>query len=231
MPLDVSRVMAVCFDVDGTLRNTDDNLVRQVTGLLRPFGFLYKDRDLTSLSRRLVMAVENPGNYLHTLSDRLHIDGLLNTLENQLYKRGYFTSTANYQMIPGVYEMLDQLSAHYPLAVVSARGEWKTMAFLDKFDLTRFFSAIATSQTCQYTKPSADPILWAASRMGIDPEACLMVGDTKVDIIAGRAANAQTVGVLCGFGERDELLRAGADLILPLTVELTGMLLADLLTE
>ncbi len=231
MPVDVSRIMAVCFDVDGTLRNTDDNLVRQVTGLLQPFAFLFKNRDLTSISRRLVMAVENPGNYLHSLSDRLHLDGLLNALENQLYQRGYFTSTDSYQMIPGIDDMLNQLSAYYPLSIVTARGEWKTMAFLDKFNLTRFFSAIATSQTCRYTKPSPDPILWAANQMGVDPDACLMVGDTKVDIVAGRAANAQTVGVLCGFGERDELLRAGADLILPQTGDLTGLLLADPLTK
>ena len=39
-------------------------------------------------------------------------------------------------------------------------------------------------------------------------------GDTTVDVIAARAAGAQTVGVLSGFGEEDELRQAGADLIL-----------------
>ena len=38
-----------------------------------------------------------------------------------------------------------------------------------------------------------------------------MVGDTVVDIQAGKAAGAQTVGVLCGFGTQRELERAGAD--------------------
>ncbi len=230
MPLDITRIKAVCFDVDGTLRDTDDSLVRQIASLLRKFSFLFKNRDLTITSRRLVMAMENPGNYLHSLSDRLHLDGMLNAVENQLYQRGYFTNTENYQMIPGTYTMLDQLSAHYPLAIVTARGEWKTMTFLDKFELTQFFSAIATSQACRYTKPSPDPILWAANQMGVDPEACLMVGDTTVDIVAGKASNAQTVGVLCGFGEQEELLRAGADLVLPFTGELTGRLLSNPLT-
>jgi len=55
-----------------------------------------------------------------------------------------------------------------------------------------------------------------------------MVGDTTVDIRAGVAAGAQTVGVLCGFGERGELERAGADLILESTTELADVLLADL---
>ncbi len=52
-----------------------------------------------------------------------------------------------------------------------------------------------------------------------------MIGDTTVDIRAGKAAGAQTVGVLCGFGERAELERQGADLILKNTSELADVLL------
>ena len=36
--------------------------------------------------------------------------------------------------------------------------------------------------------------------MGVAPRDCLMIGDTTIDIRTGRAAGAQTVGVLCGFG-------------------------------
>jgi phosphoglycolate phosphatase len=52
-----------------------------------------------------------------------------------------------------------------------------------------------------------------------------MVGDTTVDIRAGVAAGAQTVGVLCGFGQRHELERAGANLILENTTELAEVLM------
>jgi phosphoglycolate phosphatase-like HAD superfamily hydrolase len=53
-----------------------------------------------------------------------------------------------------------------------------------------------------------------------------MVGDTTVDIRAGVAAGTQTVGVLCGFGERHELERAKANLILESTTELADVLLS-----
>jgi phosphoglycolate phosphatase len=56
--------------------------------------------------------------------------------------------------------------------------------------------------------------------MDILPEECLMVGDTTVDIIAGKLSGAQTAGVLCGFGSEEELRKAGADLILRTTPEL-----------
>ena len=61
--------------------------------------------------------------------------------------------------------------------------------------------------------------------MNVAPENCLMIGDTTVDIRAGRAAGAQTVGVLCGFGEEPELRKMGADVILKDTTKLMDILM------
>ena len=69
-----------------------------------------------------------------------------------------------------------------------------------------------------------DPILFAARQMGVPPETCLMIGDTTVDMRAGKAAGAKTVGVLCGFGQEAELHHAGADLILATTSLITSAL-------
>jgi len=51
-----------------------------------------------------------------------------------------------------------------------------------------------------------------------------MVGDTTVDIRAGKSAGTQTIGVLCGFGEENELRQLGADMILTTTSELIQVL-------
>ena len=77
----------------------------------------------------------------------------------------------------------------------------------------------------KHTKPFPDPIFWAAEQMGVPAANCLMIGDTTVDIRAGRSAGAQTVGVLCGFGEEFELRQRGADEILETTPKLAGLLL------
>ena len=121
--------------------------------------------------------------------------------------------------------MLQRLKARYPLAVVSARDEASTMAFLEQFDLVKYFEAIITTLSAEHTKPYPDPIRLAAQKMGVQTEACLMTGDTAVDIRAGKSAGAQTVGVLCGFGEEAELRRQGADLILRGTSDLDEVLL------
>jgi phosphoglycolate phosphatase len=61
--------------------------------------------------------------------------------------------------------------------------------------------------------------------MKVAPEECLMIGDTTIDIRTGRAAGAQTVGVLCGFGTEGELRRTGAGLILRTTSDLLAVLM------
>jgi phosphoglycolate phosphatase len=66
--------------------------------------------------------------------------------------------------------------------------------------------------------------LWAAEKMGVPPENCLMIGDTTVDIRAGRAAGAQTIGVLSGFGYERELIKAGADDIIDSIADLPHFL-------
>jgi phosphoglycolate phosphatase-like HAD superfamily hydrolase len=171
------------------------------------------------------MASEAPGNLVIGLPDRIGLDDELAALADWIARK---TSSRPrpFRLIPGVGEMLVQLGRRYPLAVVSARDARTTGAFLRQFDLTRHFECIATAQTCRHTKPFPDPVLWAAQQMGAAPEACLMVGDTTVDIRAGAAAGAQTVGVLCGFGEEIELRRRGADMILGGTAEL-ALVLAD----
>ncbi len=113
--------------------------------------------------------------------------------------------------------MLHHLHRRFPLAIITARGEEGALAFLHQHRLHPFFKIIASAQTCTYTKPFPDPLLWAAQQLGVLPQECLMIGDTVMDIRTGQAAGAQTVGVLCGFGTERELRRAGADLILPST--------------
>jgi HAD superfamily hydrolase (TIGR01509 family) len=130
----------------------------------------------------------------------------------------------NFLLIPGVDAMLQQLHGRYPMAVVSARDEKGTIAFLEHFDLAKYFDVIVTGLSAARTKPHPDPVLLAAQKMRVAPESCLMIGDTTVDIRAGRSAGAQTVGVLCGFGESAELKKMGADLILADTTKLLDVL-------
>jgi phosphoglycolate phosphatase-like HAD superfamily hydrolase len=220
MPLDLPRIRALCFDVDGTLSDTDDLYARKFIRWMPRLLF----RDPARAARRFVMWMEAPGNALMGIPDRLGLDDELASVINWLsrHRRGRWRQ---FLLVPGVDAMLARFHGRYPMAVVSARDERGTRAFLDRFGLTDYFDVIVTALTAEHTKPYPDPLLFAAQKMGVAPESCLMIGDTTVDIRAGKSAGAQTAGVLCGFGEEEELRRKGADLILGTTAELEGILL------
>lgn len=225
MPLDISRIRALCFDVDGTLSDTDDVMVTQLSRFLKPLRVFFTDQKIQSTSRWIVMGAESPGNLMYHLLDRWNLDDNVARLMNRLAHLQNGRTKKRFSLIPQAGEALHGLSPHFPMAVVTARGSKGTMAFLEQYHLSPLFHAVASSQTCRYTKPFPDPVIWAANQMGVEPQECLMIGDTTVDIRAGKAAGAQTVGVLCGFGHEDELLRAGADLILPGPYHLLKILL------
>jgi phosphoglycolate phosphatase-like HAD superfamily hydrolase len=219
MALDISRIKALCFDVDGTLSDTDDYYANKLAGLLPRFLF----RDPVQTARRLVMWVESPGNALLGIADRVGIDDEMVAVIDWLNRRRK-RPPKQYLIVPGVEEMLKEIQGRYPMSIVSARDEKSTMRFLTQFDLCKYFDVIVTALSAPHTKPYPDPILFAAERMGVQPEACLMIGDTTVDMRAGKAAGAQTVGVLCGFGEEPELRQLGADLILKSTADLAALI-------
>jgi N-acetyl-D-muramate 6-phosphate phosphatase len=224
MPLFISRIRAICFDVDGTLSDTDDQMVAQLAKFLRPVRFFFSGHPLSFIARRMVMTIEAPANFLMGIPDILGLDGPIAWLFEKVERTIGYKPRKNFLLIDGVRDMLQNLSQRYPLAVVTARDAASTQAFLEQYDLLRFFRCIASAQTCFHTKPFPDPILWAANQMDVPAESCLMVGDTNVDVRAGRAAGAQIVGVLCGFGGQAEFQKAGADLILSTTSELAFVL-------
>jgi N-acetyl-D-muramate 6-phosphate phosphatase len=254
MPLDTARIRAILFDVDGTLADTDDAFIQRAGRLMRRLHFLFPQRDPTNFLRWSLMISETPLNLLLGFPDWLGVDDELAKLFDWLTTRrapagapharegvpasvgavadaasapGEPPETAgHFVLMAGVEQLLADLAPRYPLAVVTARGERAALAFLDQFGLRGTFGAVASAQTAPHTKPYPDPVLWSAQQLGVPVENCLMVGDTTVDILAGKRAGAQTVGVLCGFGQRDELERTGATAILKTTAELGPLLLA-----
>jgi HAD superfamily hydrolase (TIGR01549 family) len=222
MAIDLSTVNGLCFDVDGTLSDTDDVWVGQLAQSLRFARFLFKRSDLQPFARWLVMVTESPMNGMYHLMDRLSMDDNIAGLYSKLNQKRK-NRIRPFQLMKGAHELLMLVHERYPLTVVSARDDVSTRRFLDQFELGGLFRAVVTNQTCEYTKPYPHPVRCAADSMGLKPEECLMIGDTTVDILAGKRAGAQTVGLLCGFGEEKELRRAGADLICKDLLELTEL--------
>ena len=235
MALDRSLVRALCFDIDGTLADTDDRIVARLAALLDALP-LVSGRRAERLARQAVMAAETPVHAAYAKLDELGLDVPLSTLQQRLKAikmRGIDPAhTRNpeaidevpHEMIAGVKEMIVALGRHFPMCTISTGGVPRVERFLRHYEVREHFVAVIGAQTTRRMKPHPEPLLYAAAAMGVAPHDCLMVGDTTIDIRTGVSAGAQTVGVLCGFGTEEELRDAGARLVLRTTSDLLGVL-------
>ena len=235
MPLDLSRVRALCFDVDGTIADTDDHIVAQLAKAIDAIPGV-SGRRSERLARQIVMGLETPVHGAYALLDQLGLDVPLARLRTRLQdvkRRGADPGhTRNpqaidevpHEMMAGVQEMLQLLARHYPMCTISTGSAPRVERFLVHYGVRDLFRVVVGAQTTRRMKPHPEPLLYAAREMGVEPGECLMIGDTTIDVRTGRAAGAQTVAVLCGFGTEDELVAAGADLVLRTTSDLLGVL-------
>ena len=167
MPLDIQRIQAICFDVDGTLSDTDDQWTARLSRMIQPLNRLFPNRDVRPFSRWVIMGAESPGNFVYTLLDWTGVDAGLAWLYNFASRNRLYRRRKNFWLIPRVKETLAALQPHYNLSVVSARDHDATLDFLHQYRLHALFHSIASSQTCEHTKPFPDPVIWAARQMGV----------------------------------------------------------------
>ena len=211
----VSAIKAWFFDLDGTLMDTDDQAVDSLTHRLRFLGSSPAKR----LARFLIMKSETPLNFAVTIVDMLGLDTLLFKLRKRLNRHQV---KPTFRIIEGVKPMLEVLHSHALLGVVSTRTQDDAMAFLKQHGLEELFSLVVSQETTKRLKPHPDPVLYAAKALDLSPDACVMVGDTTVDVRSARRAGTWAVAVLCGFGEQPELQHAGAHLVLQSTADLSA---------
>ena len=109
------------------------------------------------------------------------------------------------RLFPGFEAVLDALESRgQPWGIVTNKPGWLTAPLLTALDLDRRAACAVSGDTVSERKPHPLPLLHAASLIGVDPAACVYVGDAERDIQAGRAAGMTTVVAAYGYLGPDE---------------------------
>lgn len=95
---------------------------------------------------------------------------------------------------------------------------------LKEAGVAHWFEVILTTDDVSKRKPSPEPLIECGQKMGLSPEKMVYVGDTWVDIRAGKTAGTKTIGVLTGLDDYDALLAEEPDAILESVRDLKEMI-------
>jgi phosphoglycolate phosphatase len=203
------------FDLDGTLVDSRADLIKSVNLTLAEIGreALPDTRVLTFvgegarlLIERALRADQNGGPAGAASDIGYDIDRALDIFRRH-YRQHLLDRTLVY---PDVKETLARLR-HIPKAVVTNKPYEFTIPVLEGVGLSSYFEVVIGGDSLPERKPSPLMLLEAAKRCGVRASECLMVGDTRVDVEAGKAAKMKTCGYIPGFRGRTELVEAGVD--------------------
>jgi HAD superfamily hydrolase (TIGR01509 family) len=205
---------ALLIDLDGTLVNPTLALLEASTaGFIAIGATTYNSHIGIEIAKR--MELNQPVYDLFSPEQRKPqvVKKFLRT-----YIDAYYVSTINKATpIPNVYQTLKTLSQTMPLAMVTLRSIPKKQITkeLQKLKLLSYFQTVITTMDVKKPKPHPEAIIKAAQQLGVSAHDCIIVGDSIVDIQAGKAANAKTVAVLTGLYTQQELEKENPDLIIP----------------
>jgi len=215
------RAKAVIFDFDGTLAhlNIDFKLMRQeVEELLAEYGL-----DPLPLKGLLALEMIDEATRLLSEDDPLKAQELYDKA-HELVIEHEIRAARNGRVLPGVIEMLGVLNKRGVRIGVVTRNCEKAVKMVFP-DIERFCHVFIPRDSISRVKPHPDHLSVALKEMAISkPDRCVMVGDHPMDIEGGRRMAMKTVGVLTGNAGEDELLEAGADLVLDSVTEIPGYL-------
>lgn len=180
---------AALFDVDGTLLDTTEFIYQSFEHAIKQHELVKKDRST------FVNAARLEWEEIFEHSERaVDIEKVIQTFVD--FQKDNYHLTSAYAR---TYETLvDLKNQGIKLAAVSSRGQTLEQT-LELAGIKLLFDSIISPDVVTEVKPSPIPLYKALEQLGVNPVDAVMIGDTDVDILAGKAAGTKTIGVSYGW--------------------------------
>ena len=194
----------IFFDLDGTLTDSAPGIIHSVQYALKKYGIEAEENDLRSF-------IGPP--LVHSFQERFGFDHD-KALEAVTFYREYFTAGGMFEnsVYQGVEEMLQKLKEDgLVLAVATSKPELFSKQILEHFALTRYFDFIGGAAMDESRATKVEVLSYALQELQVDPAKAVMIGDRENDIEAASLLGTESIGVLYGYGSKEELSNAGAN--------------------
>lgn len=194
----------ILFDLDGTLTDSGPGIMNAAAYAMERYG-LRADK---ALLRRFVgpPLLESFMDFCGFSPEKAA--EAIGVFREYYMARGVYENS----VYPGVVEMLETLrSSGRRLAVATTKLESTAVFVLEHFKLAGYFELVAGSLGDNARTYKSEVVAFALDELGVsDTRGVLMVGDREHDVIGARENGLDCLGVLYGYGSREELVSAGA---------------------
>lgn len=194
-------MQAFFFDLDGTLIESKGIISELINETLMEFGYA------PFTEEEMLASIGIPLEGLFSLkADKEIVPKMCQRYVDKYLKKGLQKT----KLYDGVVELLRELKDDKTrIGIVTTKSEEEAKQVIEHFGFSPYVDIIVGHTGKRETKPKPDPILHACSRLSVTPDRTVMVGDTQVDIRAGkRAGTFATIGVLWGVGTEKDLQEA-----------------------
>ncbi|TYC56304.1 HAD family hydrolase [Rhodobacterales bacterium] len=193
-------VSTVLFDLDGTLTDPYEGISRSIRYAMDKMGGAVADGD--DLRWCIGPPLWDSFSVLLETDDRSELDRAVAFYRERYTVTGLFENT----LIPGIADVLSRLRAHgFRLHVCTSKPHVYARKIVDHFDLMPYFGEIYGSELSGERSAKAELIAHILETEAILAEEAVMIGDRKHDLVGANANAVRGIGVLWGYGSRDEL--------------------------
>ena len=205
-------IEAVLFDWDGTLLDSYEADSAAYLAMFREMGIPWGLDDL---------ARHYSPNWYHVYRaaklPRSRWDDA-----NRAWRKQYASHRP--KLVAGARRVLANVARSHRLGLVTSGDRDRVLRQLREFRLTRLFSARVCAGDTHHKKPHPAPLRLALRQMGLDPSACIYVGDSPHDLEMSRRAGVRAIAVIGRFPTEKALRAARPDFLLTSIAELPAAL-------
>ena len=206
--INMKNYETVLFDLDGTLTNPGEGITNSVAYSLAKYGITVEDK--TELYKFI-------GPPLHESFEKFYGFSRDEAMQAVEYYREYYRDKGIYENVvyDGVEDLLKTLFENgKKIILATSKPEVFAREILRYFNLEKYFYYSAGANLDGSRTDKAEVIEYALREGGVtDKSSAVMVGDREHDIIGANKNGLDSIGVLFGFGSREELESAGATYI------------------
>ncbi|MCP5083658.1 MAG: HAD family hydrolase [Alphaproteobacteria bacterium] len=196
---------AICFDLDGTLTDPKEGIVGSIRYALEKLG-----HEVSSNDDDLTWCIGPPllGSFETLVGSKQEAEQALVFYRERFGDIGLFEN----EVYPGIRDVLQGLAADgRRLFVATSKPTVYAARILRHFELSDYFDTIFGSELDGTRADKTDLLAWVVGQANLEPSTTMMIGDRRHDVVGAKNNGIGTIGVLYGYGERAELVEAGAD--------------------